>query len=62
MTIDRHKGRRFNGHGGSINGFNAWIQSFPEERLSVVLLTNTGGAAYAMAPELVETIFGALDQ
>ena len=62
LTIDRQKGRRFIGHGGSINGFNAWIQSFPEERLSVVLLTNTGGAAYAMAPELVETIFGALEQ
>lgn len=62
LTIDLQKGRRFIGHGGSINGFNAWIQSFPEERLSVVLLTNTGGAAYAMAPELVETIFGALEQ
>lgn len=62
LAIDRQSGRRLIGHGGSINGFNAWTQTFPDQRLSLVLLTNTGGAAYAVAPKLTEAVFEALER
>ena len=39
--IETVENRRIIGHGGSTSGFNASVQRFPEERLYVVLLTNT---------------------
>ncbi len=50
-------GRRGIGHGGSINGFNAALQTFPEIRTTVVLLTNTGGGTAKLMPRLVELVF-----
>nr|WP_294169714.1 serine hydrolase domain-containing protein [uncultured Sphingomonas sp.] len=50
-------GRRGIGHGGSINGFNAALQTYPEIRTTVVLLTNTGGGTAKLMPRLVETVF-----
>lgn len=39
-TFDDYKGERGFGHGGSIGGFRASIQSVPEQQLNVVVLTN----------------------
>jgi CubicO group peptidase (beta-lactamase class C family) len=55
-TADRG-GRRSIGHGGAINGFNAWLNSFPDQQLTIVLLTNTNGASNAAAPQLVDAVF-----
>ena len=50
-------GRRGVGHGGSINGFNAALQTYPDIRTTVVLLTNTGGGTAKLMPRIVETVF-----
>jgi CubicO group peptidase (beta-lactamase class C family) len=39
--IDNVEGHSNVGHGGSTSGFSATIQKFPEDRLAVILLTNT---------------------
>ncbi len=46
----QRNGRRMIGHGGSINGFNAWLNTFPNDELTIVLLTNTNGASKATSP------------
>lgn len=52
-------GRRGVGHGGSINGFNAALQTYPDIRTTVVLLTNTGGGTAKLMPRIVEAVFAA---
>ena len=39
--VETVEGRRNVGHGGSTSGFNASVQRFPDDRLLVILLTNT---------------------
>lgn len=39
--IDQFEGHRTIGHGGSTSGFSAALQRFPDDRLAVILLTNT---------------------
>lgn len=39
--IDTVEGHRNIGHGGSTSGFSASIQRFPDDRLTIILLTNT---------------------
>lgn len=58
IMMGQRNGRRTIGHGGSINGFNAWLNTFPDDQLTLVLLTNTGGASNATAPKLVDAVFG----
>ncbi len=55
----QRNGRRMIGHGGSINGFNAWLNTFPNDELTIVLLTNTNGASKATSPQLVDAVFAA---
>ena len=50
-------GRRSVGHGGSINGFNANVQTYPDSRTTIVLLTNTGGGTATIMPALVGAVF-----
>lgn len=59
ISMGRRGDRRTIGHGGAINGFNAWLNSFPDEDVTIVLLTNTGGAANAVAGKLTEAVFKA---
>lgn len=59
MIVDRQGERRTVGHGGSIQGFNASLQTLPDHEVSLVLLTNTSGAAYGSMPKLIEAYFGA---
>ena len=37
-TVEKHKNI---GHGGSTSGFSASIQRFPDDKLAVIILTNT---------------------
>jgi D-alanyl-D-alanine carboxypeptidase len=39
--IDEVEGHKNIGHGGSTSGFSATIQRFPDDKLAIVLLTNT---------------------
>jgi len=39
--VDIVEGHNVNGHGGSTSGFSASIQRFPDDDLTVILLTNT---------------------
>jgi D-alanyl-D-alanine carboxypeptidase len=39
--VEMVEGHRNVGHGGSTSGFNASIQRFPDDKLAVILLTNT---------------------
>lgn len=52
-------GRRSVGHGGSINGFNTWMETFPDDRITMVLLTNTNGAAAETGRKLADAFFKA---
>lgn len=57
MTGERD-GRRFIGHGGSINGFNASLIQYPDEATTIVLLVNTIGPAARGAPVLAGAVLG----
>ncbi|MFN3834811.1 MAG: serine hydrolase domain-containing protein [Glycocaulis sp.] len=59
MTGERG-GRRFIGHGGSINGFNASLIHYPDEDTTLVLLVNTIGPAARGAPLLAAAALEAL--
>lgn len=52
--LDHHSedGRRIIGHDGSIAGFDALIQTFVDEGLTVVILTNTNGAAHPLGSKI----------
>lgn len=54
IATTRRDGRVGIGHGGSINGFNASVQTFPAARTTLVLLTNTGGGTVALMPALID--------
>ncbi len=58
VMIGRQHGRRMIGHGGAINGFNASLETYPDQQTTIVLLTNTGGGAYALSPVLADAVFG----
>ncbi|HET7814266.1 MAG TPA: serine hydrolase domain-containing protein [Candidatus Baltobacteraceae bacterium] len=52
--LDHHSenGRRMIGHDGSIAGFNAQMQTYADEGLTIIVLTNTDGAARPVEGEL----------
>ena len=52
-------GHRSIGHGGSINGFNAALNSFPDDKVTLVVLTNTDGASAGITPRMIEALFAA---
>lgn len=35
-----HQGRRMVGHGGAIDGFRSWIFRYPDDRITIILLSN----------------------
>ncbi len=61
MTGERD-GRRFIGHGGSINGFNASLIHYPDDATTIVLLVNTIGPAARGAPVLAGAVLGETDE
>lgn len=52
--LDHHteNGRRIIGHDGSIAGFDAVMQTYVDEGLTVIVLTNTNGAAHPLAAKI----------
>lgn len=56
IAASARKGHRSIGHGGAINGFNASVQTFPTERTTVVLLTNTGGGTRPLMSDLSDAV------
>jgi CubicO group peptidase (beta-lactamase class C family) len=52
-------GHRCVGHGGATSGFSATIQRFPDDQLSVIILTNADetGLATAIAKEVAPLYF-----
>ena len=54
-TLDGHKNI---GHGGSTSGFSATIQRFPDDKLAIIILTNTDEAiATTLAKKIATFIF-----
>lgn len=53
LNVGRMFGARFWSHGGSINGFNASVAMFPDQRVSVVILDNRDGNPVAGLTTLV---------
>jgi CubicO group peptidase (beta-lactamase class C family) len=54
--IDSAQGHRNIGHGGSTSGFNASIQRFPEDKLAVIILTNTDEAIATTMAKKIATL------
>ncbi len=56
--VDALQGHRNIGHGGSTSGFNASLQRFPDDKLAIIMLTNTDEAvATTMAKHIATLCF-----
>jgi CubicO group peptidase (beta-lactamase class C family) len=57
--LDPLDGHKDIGHGGSTSGFSSTIQRFPDDKLSVLILTNTDkeGTATRLAKEIAQLYF-----
>lgn len=62
ITVGRQKGRRTIGHGGAINGFNSSIETYPDDKLTVVMLVNTTGAVPTAAEPILDAVFASPGQ
>jgi CubicO group peptidase (beta-lactamase class C family) len=49
-------GRRVIGHDGSIAGFDAVMETYVDEGLTIVILTNTNGAAHPLAAKIANVL------
>jgi D-alanyl-D-alanine carboxypeptidase len=58
IMIGQQKGRRTIGHGGAINGFNASLNTYPDQQVTIVVLSNTTGGAGAVANAMTDAVFG----
>jgi CubicO group peptidase (beta-lactamase class C family) len=56
ITVSEREGRRSIGHGGSINGFNSSLQSYPDAKVTIAILTNTLPAAGAVSSAIVKAV------
>lgn len=56
--LDRHSqnGRRIIGHDGSIAGFDAVMETYVDEGLTIIVLTNTDGAAHPLEAKLAKIL------
>ena len=56
--LDHHSedGRRVIGHDGSIPGFNSVMQSYVDEGLTIIVLTNTDGAAHPLETKIAKIL------
>jgi len=51
FMTNRYRGLREVGHGGDINGFNAYVARYPEHGFAVIVLSNTGMRPPGLVPE-----------
>jgi hypothetical protein len=49
-------GRRIIGHDGSIAGFDALMQTYVDKGLTIIVLTNTNGAAHPLEAKIVKIL------
>jgi D-alanyl-D-alanine carboxypeptidase len=56
-NVDAVEGHKNVGHGGSTSGFSASIQRFPDDRLAVIILTNTDEEIATTLAKKVATFF-----
>jgi CubicO group peptidase (beta-lactamase class C family) len=56
-NVDAVEGHKNIGHGGSTSGFSASIQRFPDDRLAVIILTNTDEEIATTLARKVATFF-----
>ena len=56
-NVDTLEGHKNIGHGGSTSGFSASIQRFPDDRLAVIILTNTDEEIATTLAKKVATFF-----
>jgi CubicO group peptidase (beta-lactamase class C family) len=56
-NIVQVEGHKNIGHGGSTSGFSASIQRFPEDRLAVIILTNTDEEVATTLAKKIATLF-----
>jgi CubicO group peptidase (beta-lactamase class C family) len=56
--LDHHSedGRRIVGHDGSIAGFDALMQTYVDEGLTIIVLTNTDGAAHPLEAKIARIL------
>lgn len=56
--LDHHSedGRRIVGHDGSIAGFDALMETYVDEGLTIIVLTNTNGAAHPLEAKLAKIL------
>ena len=56
--LDHHSqdGRRVVGHDGSIAGFDSVMQTYVDEGLTIIVLTNTDGAAHPLAAKVAKIL------
>lgn len=56
--LDHHSedGRRIIGHNGSIAGFDALMQTYVDEDLTIIVLTNTDGAAHPLETKVAKIL------
>lgn len=56
--LDHHSenGRRIVGHDGSVAGFDSVMQTYIDEHLTIIVLTNTDGAAHPIAMKLANIL------
>lgn len=56
--LDHHSqnGRRIIGHDGSIAGFDAVMQTYLDEGLTIIVLTNTNGAAHPLETKVAQIL------
>jgi len=59
LAVGNRYGRRIIGHGGAINGFNGMLYTYPDDRTTIVMLTNTGGGAGDRYWSVADAWFGA---
>lgn len=54
--IDSQNGHRNIGHGGSTSGFSASIQRYPDDKLAIIILTNTDEAVGTRMAQKIATL------
>lgn len=56
--LDHHSedGRRIIGHDGSVDGFDSVMQTYLDEGLTVIVLTNTDGAAHPLEAKIAKIL------
>jgi CubicO group peptidase (beta-lactamase class C family) len=60
--VGEHLGRRVAGHGGSYNGFRALIERYPDDQISIIILSNLERSDIAVTTFPAESIFGKVDR